>query len=86
MYKAYVLYSERLDKYYVGSTQDLDDRLSRHNAGRSKYTKSGVPWQLVTSFDFESRSDAVKLENKIKKRGIKRFLDDNDIRGIAQSG
>ncbi|WP_460318640.1 GIY-YIG nuclease family protein, partial [Algoriphagus taiwanensis] len=30
-YWVYILYSERLDKYYVGQTSDLVKRVERHN-------------------------------------------------------
>ena len=41
-YFTYILYSKSLDKFYKGSTHDISDRLSRHNGGREKATKSGV--------------------------------------------
>ncbi len=45
------LYSKKLNRYYVGSTQDLSSRLLRHNCGDGcKYTKVGMPWDLVCFF------------------------------------
>ena len=76
-FKTYILWSESLQKFYVGSTGDLEDRLSRHNAGEGKYTSKGVPWVLVWSCSCVERKEAFTLENKIKKRGIRRFLEDN---------
>ncbi|QYH39290.1 GIY-YIG nuclease family protein [Algoriphagus sp. NBT04N3] len=35
----YILFSERLGKYYVGQTSDLDKRLKRHNSGRERFTR-----------------------------------------------
>ena len=79
MYWVYVLFSVKLGKYYVGSSNNISDRLKRHNNKQSRYTKKGVPWDLVTSFECDSRPEAVRLEKKIKKRGIKRYLDDVDF-------
>ncbi len=76
MFYVYILYSEKLDSYYAGSTSDLADRIRRHNSGQSNYTRKGVPWEIVYVKTVTSRSLAVKLERKIKKRGIRRFLDD----------
>jgi putative endonuclease len=76
MFHTYIIFSEKVNRYYVGSTQDLDDRLRRHNAGHSKSTKGKGPWTLITSFSFKTRSEAMALETKIKKRGAKRFLDE----------
>ena len=76
MVKVYILYSRSLNRYYIGHSSNLEDRLERHNRGRSKYTKGGEPWKLTWVFDCKTRSDAMKLERKIKKRGAKRFLED----------
>jgi putative endonuclease len=78
MYFTYILHSESVNKYYVGSTKNLVNRLEEHNKGEGKYTKSGKLWNLITHFEFESKSEAIIFENKIKKRGIKRFLEDNN--------
>ena len=58
------------DSYYVGTTQDVDKRLVRHNQGRSKYTKAKCPWQLVYFEEHPDRSSAMKreYENKRKKK------------------
>ena len=56
----YVLLSEKTGRRYVGSCADLDDRLTRHNAGHSKATKHGIPWRLVYFEEYTSRSDAVR--------------------------
>ncbi len=67
MHHVYILYSESLDRYYVGSTSDLEARLIRHNNGESRYTKSGIPWSIVYSEEFSSRSEAMSREHQIKK-------------------
>ncbi len=72
----YILFSEIRSRYYVGQTVDIVDRLQRHNGGRVISTKSGIPWKLVLEFSVSDRSQALKLEQKIKKRGAKRFLED----------
>ena len=66
MYWMYILYSQRLDKYYIGQTDDLEDRVDRHNAGRSGYTKPGRPWELAYTEQFKTRSEAVKREMFLK--------------------
>jgi putative endonuclease len=76
-YKVYVLYSESLHRYYVGSTQNLEERIQRHNTGRSNYTSKGIPWKLIRYFERDSRADAVQLEKRIKSRGIRRYLDEH---------
>ena len=73
----YILFSEMLSRYYVGHTNNLKKRLSTHNNGGRKYTTKGIPWVLIRAYDCESRSEAMQMEKKIKKRGIKRYLDEN---------
>ena len=74
----YILYSKSLEKYYTGQTNNLKDRLYRHNSGWQKHTKKGTPWKLVWSRSCKNREEAVKLESRIKKRGAKRFLEEID--------
>ena len=73
-YSTYILYSEKLKKYYVGHARDIDKRLDEHNRGKSKFTKTGIPWLMKKVFYFDTKAGACKLELEIKKRGCKRFL------------
>ena len=76
-YEVYILYSAKLDRYYVGQTENINLRLKVHNNQGKKYTSKGIPWILVKSYKCNGRSEAVRLETKIKKRGIRRFLEEN---------
>ena len=54
--------------YYVGSTNDLPQRLARHNAGRGpKWTACSLPVKLVYHETHESETEAVQRERQIKK-------------------
>ena len=63
----------------MGQTDNIQKRLKRHNKGLVVSTKYGVPWDLITTFEVESRSEALLLEKKIKRRGAKRYLEDNQF-------
>ena len=76
MFYVYILFSSSLDKFYVGQTKCLEKRLADHNRGGSPFTKKGSPWKLVASFPLSSRYEAIRLESRIKSRGIKRYLQD----------
>ncbi|MEN2414951.1 GIY-YIG nuclease family protein [Flavobacterium mesophilum] len=76
MFFVYILYSYTKEKFYVGQTNDIEDRLKRHNNGQSLSTKNGAPWKVIYTIELNSRSEAVVLETKIKKRGAKRYLQD----------
>ena len=66
MFHCYVLRSEKTGRHYAGSCKNLSERLRRHNAGDSKATKHGVPWLLVHSEAFGSRSEAAQRERYFK--------------------
>ena len=66
MHYVYILKSEVLGKYYVGYTSNLEKRIKDHNAGRSVFTKNGVPWKIVYSETLEDRKSAWLREHQIK--------------------
>jgi putative endonuclease len=78
----YILFSETRSRYYIGQTIDIDDRMKRHNEGRVLSTKNGRPWELKRQIPVSNRSEALKLERKVKKRGAKRFLEDRKKKGL----
>jgi|GEM_PF-2860169 len=55
-------------------SNNIDDRLKRRNEGRSKATQSGVPWILVHTETFATKSAAYRTEFHIK--GWKSCFDD----------
>jgi len=53
---------------YTGITNDLEMRIKTHNLGKgAKYTKTRLPVKLKWCKTVENRSEASKLEYKIKK-------------------
>ncbi|MCC6726409.1 MAG: GIY-YIG nuclease family protein [Saprospiraceae bacterium] len=74
----YILFSDSLQKHYVGSTEDLDKRLAHHNAGQNRWSKRGRPWRMIWSRQVPDKKTALQLETSIKKRGASRFLLDQD--------
>ena len=76
LFTVYILFSKSIQKYYTGSTQDLQNRLLEHNSGETKSITNGIPWEVVWQTQLPSRAEAMQLESKIKKRGAKRFLED----------
>ncbi|NOX67012.1 MAG: GIY-YIG nuclease family protein [Chlorobi bacterium] len=72
-YYVYILRSLSTDRYYTGCTNNLLRRLKEHNSSRVRSTKSYVPWEIVYTESFESKSNAFKREKEIKsfKSGLK---------------
>jgi putative endonuclease len=63
----YILQSETSGQFYVGSTDDLDRRLSEHHRGHTPSTRGRGPWKLVYKGDFASLLEARRRELEIKK-------------------
>jgi putative endonuclease len=75
MYWVYILYSEKIDKYYIGATSNLKNRFDFHNSDYNKiWTKRGKPWKLVFSHKFETHKDAFGAERFIKKQKSRVFI------------
>ena len=66
-YSTYILYSESLDRYYVGHSQNVDDRLANHLHNHRGYTARAKDWRVVYSEKFNSREAAYAREREIKK-------------------
>ena len=52
--------------HYVGSTQDLQARLAKHNAGEVPHTSKFKPWKVEAYFAFETKEKAVAFEAYLK--------------------
>jgi putative endonuclease len=71
----YILYSQKLDKYYVGACIDLERRLYEHAIGHSKFTSTGVPWELKYTKEFSTLLEATRYELKIKKMKSRKYIE-----------
>ncbi len=71
MYNCYLLYSKKLDKFYIGSTIITpNDRLERHLKkyyGKTKYTALADDWVLFHIIECETFEQSRKIEKHIKR-------------------
>ena len=74
-YYVYIIQTLIDGTYYVGFTQNVDERVTRHNQRRSKYTRGRGPWELVGTEEFADRSSAMKREKEIKSRKKKEYIE-----------
>ena len=75
MYYVYVLFSEKLNKRYIGSTHDVNNRLREHNTGKSKFTKTGIPWKLIYQESYQTNLEARRRELFLKSGVGRKLLD-----------
>ena len=76
----YILQSESSGRFYIGSTNDLERRLSEHRRAHSLATRGRGPWKLVHTEEFFSLTEARRRELEIKK-----WKSAQMIRGLLES-
>jgi len=68
-YIVYILFSEKLNRFYTGSTSDIDIRLHLHkNAPVNKYTHRANDWILLFSIYCDNKSQMLSIEKHIKNK------------------
>lgn len=68
----YILQNEK-GRFYVGLTDDIVDRLSRHNRGEINSTTKYKPWKICHFSAFESRKKAAEYEQYLKSGSGREF-------------
>jgi putative endonuclease len=71
----YILYSEHLDRYYIGQTENLEERLQSHLSGISGFTSKAKDWIVVYSETFATREEAIKRESEIKRKKSRKYVE-----------
>ena len=69
MYYVYLLYSLRLDEFYLGYSSDLKKRIWQHQSGKNKSTKQTDDWILAYYEAYLTESLARSRESKLKRSG-----------------
>jgi putative endonuclease len=65
-YFVYILQSLKDQKYYIGSSANVEARLKFHNSGLQRSTRNRAPFRLVLFEEFNSKEVALKRERLIK--------------------
>lgn len=78
MYYCYILLCSD-NKTYIGGTNDLKDRISRHQKGYIAATKNRLPVKLITYFAFSIEHTAFSFEQYLKSGSGGAFLKKHDI-------
>ncbi|WP_120182875.1 GIY-YIG nuclease family protein [Pelobium manganitolerans] len=75
MFTVYVIFSAKLNRFYVGYTENLEKRLSEHNSGFSTYTSRANDWVLKYAEHYPDRQSAHNRELRIKGKKSRRYLE-----------
>ena len=73
-YYVYILQSEKCpNRFYTDFTEDLDQRLKAHNAGKCPHTTKFAPWLLKTAIVFTEREKVLEFERYLKSPSGRAF-------------
>jgi predicted GIY-YIG superfamily endonuclease len=61
------------ERFYIGYTGDLDDRLAHHNKGAVPATKPYRPWAYKTCIAFTDKDQARAFERYLKTQSGRAF-------------
>jgi predicted GIY-YIG superfamily endonuclease len=61
------------EHYYIGCTEDLKERLAKHNEGGCTHTKKFRPWRIKNYFAFDNKSKASDFERYLKSGSGREF-------------
>ena len=74
-YYFYILYSAQLDKYYLGHTSNLEERLKKHHTNHKGFTGRENDWELKYFESFDSKSAAYSRELQVKKWKSRKMIE-----------
>ena len=63
----YILLSEKLNKFYIGHTSNVEERINSHLSNHSGFTSRVKDWVLVYSEKFSNKAEDQSREMQIKK-------------------
>jgi len=75
MHYLYIIFSNSLNKFYVGESHNIKERLQKHNSHTYKgaFTKITDDWQIALSKKCDTKDDALFLEALIKRMKSKKL-------------
>ncbi|PZP56325.1 MAG: excinuclease ABC subunit C [Micavibrio aeruginosavorus] len=70
----YIIQSEFFkDRFYVGQTDDLKQRIAAHNSGKVSHTSKYLPWTIKTYLAFSDEKQAIDFEKYLKSASGRAF-------------
>ena len=62
----YILFSETKNRFYIGFTSDMEQRIMRHNQKSKGFTGNVNDWKIVYTEKYDSKEEAYTREQQIK--------------------
>lgn len=76
MASVYILFSNQLDRFYIGSCKDLFYRIDQHLNKEfiKSFTTKAEDWELYISIDDLTHEQARSIEQHVKKMKSKNYI------------
>ena len=78
MIGCYILFSEKLNRFYIGAThEDVNMRIVKHNDkayGTHRYTAASDDWKLFLFIPTSDFAQAIRVERKIKSMKSTKYI------------
>jgi putative endonuclease len=74
----YILYSKSSNRYYIGYTSDINERIKLHNEGHfggKSFTYKASDWEIYLLIPCDSIEQAVSIESRIKNMKSRRYIE-----------
>ena len=73
----YIIHSEKLNRFYIGSTTDINQRLINHNThhhGNKTFTSKADDWEIFIFIPTSNYPQANRIEMLIKNKKSSKFI------------
>jgi putative endonuclease len=77
-YFCYILFSKSINRYYIGYTSDINERLKLHKSGHfggKSYTNKTSDWDVYLLIPCKSIEQAIFIELWIKKMKSRKYIE-----------
>ncbi len=78
----YILFNETKNRFYIGFTSDMEQRIMRHNQKSKGFTGYVNDWKIVYTEKYNSKEEAYTREQQIKswksRIKIQKLINDSD--------
>ena len=77
MYFVYIIYSKLLNRFYIGSTANVEERLKEHNTSKyqQSFTRLAGDWELFFVLTCSNISQGRRIEQHIKMMKSRKYIE-----------
>ncbi|OHA52892.1 MAG: hypothetical protein A3A97_04305 [Candidatus Terrybacteria bacterium RIFCSPLOWO2_01_FULL_40_23] len=77
MFTVYAIYNKRHNKFYIGQTENINERITLHNNKifiNSYTAKFDGTWEIIYSEEVDNRIEALMREKQLKSYRGRQFI------------